>query len=98
MVSPEGEKHYSLIKYKEVSPEQGFEGFDAFCDENGNINEELPQSHWIVEFEPEGAHTIVKIQTKYDSAEQLETIMNMGFQEGFTTALLQLDEHLKESE
>lgn len=95
MQGPEGEKHYALVKYKEIVPEQKFEGIDSFCDEKGNRNDELPVSHWLVEFEPEGAHTFVTIKTKYEKAEDLEAILNMGFQEGFTTALLQLDELLK---
>ncbi|TBW30325.1 SRPBCC domain-containing protein [Gramella sp. KN1008] len=95
MESPEGEQHYSLVEYKEVIPEQRIEGVDAFCDENGNINEELPKSYWKVEFEPEGAHTMVTIKTKYEKTEDLDVVLNMGFQEGFTAGLLQLDELFK---
>ncbi len=95
MVGPNGEEHYSLAEYKKVIMECRFEGWDSFCDENGKISQELPKSYWIVEFEPEGAHTMVTIKTKYESVEDLETILKMGFQEGFTAALLQLDELLK---
>ncbi|MDX1543141.1 MAG: SRPBCC domain-containing protein [Christiangramia sp.] len=95
MVSPEGEEHYALVAYHEVVPEQRFEGLDAFCDEKGVVNEELPKSHWKVSFEPEGAHTLVTIETIYGTAAELETILKMGFQEGFTAGLLQLDELLK---
>lgn len=95
MVGPEGEEHYSLAKYKEVVPEQRFEALDFFCDENEVINEELPNSHWKVEFDPEGSQTVVTIEVKFESAEALESILKMGFQEGFTAALLQLDELLK---
>lgn len=97
MVSPEGEEHFALVEYKEVVPEQKFEGIDSFCDENGNRNNELPSSHWKVEFEPEGAHTFVTIETKFTSAEELNAILKMGFREGFTQGLSQLDEHLKEA-
>lgn len=95
MIGPDGEKHYSMAEYKEIVQEQKFEGLDYFCDEKGNMNEELPKSHWLVEFEPEGSHTFVTIKTKYESAEDLNTIMKMGFQEGFTAALTQLDELLR---
>ena len=98
MVSPEGEEHYALVEYREVIPEQKFEGTDAFCDKDGEINQELPKSHWKVSFEPEGAHTVVSIETKYGTSEDLDAILKMGFQEGFTAGLLQLDELLKSSE
>lgn len=96
MEGPEGEKHYSIAEYKTIVLEQKFIGLDYFCDEKGNINEELPKSKWLVEFEPEGSHTFVTIETKYESTEDLETILGMGFQEGFTTALLQLDKYLQQ--
>lgn len=95
MQSPEGEKHYALAEYKEIVQEQRFVGLDSFCDENGVVNEDLPKSTWRVEFEPEGSHTLVTIETKYATEEALEAILNMGFQEGFTASLLQLDEHLE---
>ena len=95
MVSPEGEEHYALVKYKEVIPEQRFEGIDAFCDEDGVINEEFPTSLWKVSFEPEGAHTIVNAEKRFEKSEDLDAILNMGFQEGFTAGLLQLDELLR---
>lgn len=94
MISPEGEEHYALVEYKEVIPEQRFEGIDAFCDENGVINEEFPTSRWKVSFEPEGAHTIVTTEMRFEKSEDLDAILNMGFQEGFTAGLLQLDELL----
>lgn len=95
MEGPEGEKHYSKADYKTIVLEQKFVGLDYFCDENGNIKNEFPKSQWSVEFEPQGAHTFVTIETKYESAEDLESILKMGLQEGFTAALLQLDEYLQ---
>lgn len=95
MIGPEGEEHYAMVEYKEVVTEQKFEGIDYFCDKSGKINEDLPKSFWKVEFEPEGAHTLVKIETKYKTTEELEAILKMGYQEGFSSALLQLDEYLK---
>ena len=95
MQGPKGEEHYALVEYKEIVQEQRFVGLDSFCDENGVINEEFPKSTWKVEFEPEGSHTLITIETKYENEESLEAILKMGFQEGFTAGLLQLDEHLK---
>lgn len=95
MQGPEGEEHFSKSEFQEVIPEQRFVAVDYFCDENGIINEEFGKSKWTVEFEPEGAHTLVKIVVKYDSDEVMEKMLDMGFQEGFTAGLLQLDDHLK---
>ncbi|APU68835.1 SRPBCC family protein [Christiangramia flava] len=95
MQGPEGEEHFSKAEFQEVIPEQRFVSDDYFCDENGKINEDFGKSKWIVEFEPEGAHTLVKIETVYDSEEIMEQMLNMGFQEGFAAGLLQLDDYLE---
>lgn len=91
MVSPEGEKHWALVNYKTISPLKNFTAVDAFCDENGNINHNMPVANWIVEFTEKANATIVNIETKYDKLSDLESILNMGVKEGLTSALENLD-------
>ncbi len=94
MVGPEGERHWSVARYTEIQPRKKFVGLDGFTDEDGNINEEMPQSKWEVTFTDKGEKTLVEIRTSYDQIEQLEAILEMGFKDGFRIALEGLDDLL----
>ena len=49
---------------------------------------------WSVIFTRSGDSTFVDIETKYEKLADLEAIIEMGFKEGFTMALENLDELL----
>jgi PhnB protein len=91
MVGPNGEEHWAIAEYKSITPQKSFTGVDAFCDKNGKIDETMPRSLWDVQFKETGDSTMVFIETKYDKLEDLEKIIEMGFQEGFTAGLENLD-------
>src|SRR5512145_1598216 len=92
MVGPDGEEHYAINKYKSIIPGKGFSGLDAFSDSEGNINRDLPQNIWEVSFIEQPGMTSVKINLSFDRLEDLEKIIEMGFKEGFESALENLDE------
>lgn len=54
----------------------------------------FPRAEWHASFAPSGERTMVTIVTTYEKAEDLETVLKMGMQEGFTMALHNLDEVL----
>ncbi|MBL7890727.1 MAG: SRPBCC domain-containing protein [Bacteroidia bacterium] len=96
MESPQGERHYCLNHYKKISPLKSFSGLDAFCDEKGNVNTEFPRTVWNNTFvETSNDITTVNIVAQYESLEDLEKIISMGFKEGFTMALGNLDQYLE---
>lgn len=92
MVGPEGEEHWSRADFSSITPEKQFTAKDAFCDENGIANTSHPSSTWINKFTESGANTLVHIEISYDELKDLEGILEMGFQEGFTMGLQNLDE------
>ncbi|SCY92606.1 SRPBCC family protein [Flavobacterium caeni] len=94
MVSPEGEEHWSFADYQSIDAKNSFSGKDGFCDESGNVNTDWPQSLWLVTFVDDGPHTAVAISITYPSLTDLEKTLEMGFQEGFTMGLGNLDEWL----
>ena len=94
MLGPEGEKHWALVEYRKLVPLKGFEALDAFGDEDGNINTEFPRMDWKVTFNAADVGTRVEIEITYDSKEDMEKIIEMGFQEGFSMAHENLDELL----
>jgi PhnB protein len=96
MISPEGQKHYCRADYKSVHPKHAYSGEDAFCNAEGIVDESFPRSLWDVRFEGEGDTTTVHITITYQTLEDLEKIVAMGFKEGFTMALGNLDQYIEE--
>jgi uncharacterized protein YndB with AHSA1/START domain len=94
MVGPEGEEHWAVANYISIQPQKKFTGLDAFADADGNINKEMPQSKWEVNFTGKGEITLVEFKITFDDLAQLETTIQMGFKEGLTSAMEGLDEIL----
>lgn len=92
MQGPEGERHYSFADYKSIDTGKSFTADDGFCDEKGNVNTEWPGSKWNTSFSANGDHTMVNITITFDKLEDLENTIKMGFKEGFTMAMENLDE------
>ncbi len=95
MVSPEGDKSWCKVEYKKIVPKESFTCDDTFCDVRGNINPELPRMHWQVNFKPVSKGTAVNILLTFDSEDDLNKILEMGFAEGFTAENGNLDNLLK---
>ena len=97
MFGPDGTTHWSRADYKKIDAPDGFSALDAFCDEEGNINTGFPRSLWSNNFtgHDNGDSTFVDITIQYDRLEDLEKIIEMGFKEGFTMALGNLDQYLE---
>lgn len=96
MKGPEGDCHYCFFDYEEVRPKHYFSGRDGFCDEAGTINMEMPRSKWENHFSERDGGTLVRIVIHFDTAEDIERIIAMGFKEGFTAGLEQLAELLSQ--
>lgn len=94
MVGPAGEEHWCTCQYRNIKQQQHFSYKDAFCDENGNINTSHPSMDWTNVFKGEAETTTVNIVISFDKLEDLETIIQMGFKEGFTMGLQNLDHYL----
>ncbi|WP_417590704.1 SRPBCC family protein [Owenweeksia hongkongensis] len=95
MISPEGDKHWCKNDYQTIHTKQNYSALDAFCDENGTTNAAMPRTLWTNTFTEQTADkTLVSIVAKYDSLADLEKVIEMGFKEGFTMALGNLDEVL----
>lgn len=91
MISPENETHWCRFDYEKIDSGKNYSGLDAFCDEAGNINTAFSRMHWQNTFTQTGQHTTVDITITVDTWETLEKIIAMGFKEGFTSGLNQLD-------
>lgn len=94
MISPENETHWCRFDYEKIDNQKSITGLDAFCDEQGNINTDFSRMQWNNVFSDSAQHTVVTISITVDTLETLEKIIAMGFKEGFTMGLNQLDELL----
>jgi len=89
MVSPEGQENWAIQKYTSISPKTNFKFLNAFADKDENPN--LPGSDWDLSFSEQNGTTTVHISIYNDSLERMEKMIEMGFKEGFTATLKQLE-------
>lgn len=95
MVGPEGEKHWSMSTFLSIEIEQKITSKGGFSDEHGVINTDLPRDVFESQFDAMDNKTRVNVTLSFESLEDLEQNLAMGFQEGFTMGLNQLDELLE---
>jgi uncharacterized protein YndB with AHSA1/START domain len=89
MVSPEGQEHYALQRYTSITPKSNFKYLNAFADKDENPF--LPGSDWDLNFSEQNEITKVSIAIYNDSLERMEKMIEMGFKEGFTATLNDLE-------
>lgn len=95
MLSPEGDKHWCLFDYEKIIPQNYYSGLDAFCDENGAMNTSQPRVKWENEFKAqEDGSVVVYCHLNFETLNDLENIIKMGFKEGFTAGLENLDQYI----
>lgn len=95
MVSPKGERHYCMLFYLKINNQVNYESKDSFCDENGVLTDGVPSMNWNTRFIDNNGSTSVNILISFSSESDLQQIIEMGFKEGFTMGLNQLDNLLK---
>ncbi|HEX7016238.1 MAG TPA: SRPBCC domain-containing protein [Cyclobacteriaceae bacterium] len=95
MVGPENDTHWCRADYEGIREMERFGMHDAFTDEKGNVKTDLPRSRWETEFRSSDDSTTVHITIRYDKDEDPNKTIEMGFREGFTAALENLDELLE---
>lgn len=95
MVGPENEQHWAKAEFVTIHPEKYFSSFDGFSDEEGNSDASLPRNKWENSFTAKGEETVVNVLLTFDSLKDLETIVEMGFREGFTAGLENLDQYIE---
>lgn len=94
MVSPEGqEEHWSIQEYTSISPKTNFKMLSAFADKDENPD--LPGSNWDLNFSEQNGTTTVNITIYNESLERLKQMIEMGFKEGFTMSLSNLENLLE---
>src|SRR5580693_6040297 len=92
MVSPEGQERWAIQKYTSINPKTNFKLFNAFADKDENP--ELPGSDWDHTFSEQNEKTTVRITIYNESLARMEKMIEMGFTEGFTMSMNNLEDLL----
>ena len=101
MVSPDGaEIGWQIFDYTSITPKSNFKCLSVFADKDETPH--LPGANWDLTFSEEDAClpdrqriTKVSISIYFESLEELEKMIEMGFKEGFTVTLNELTSLLK---
>lgn len=94
MIEPNGTEYWGRMDYIKINPIESYIGLDGFCDNNGELNPDLPRASWDVQFKDMGEHSIVENVVTYNSLNDIETVINMGMEEGMKSTLERLDDLL----
>jgi uncharacterized protein YndB with AHSA1/START domain len=89
MVSPEGQERWSIQRYTSISPKTNFKMTSNFSDKDENP--EMPGSDWDFNFGEQNGTTTVNISIYNESRERMERMIEMGFKEGMTAILENLE-------
>lgn len=95
MMGPDGETHWSRADFDAIVPMKSFSALDGFCDENGTIKPDFPRSQWANTFTQTGDDTLVSTVITFATLADLEQLLKLGFREGFTAGLANLDALLR---
>ena len=91
MISPAGERHWCRVDFKEVDAGKSFKAVASFCDEHGNINNDFPAMEWFNTFSPAASGSSVEVIISFLSDADMKQLLAMGFEQGFTMGLENLD-------
>lgn len=94
MTGPDGEKFAGWWKITSVEEPHGFAFDDGFADEDLIENPDLPVSHNVFRFTADGSGTTATYTSTYDSADDLQQVLDMGVEEGAASAINQIDAYL----
>lgn len=94
MVDPGGTEYWGLTEYLKIKPIDFYTVLDAFSNEAGEINKDLPRAEWIVTFTEKGENALVENVVTYKSLSDLEKVIEMGMEQGMMATLEKLDELL----
>lgn len=94
MIEPNGTEYWGLTEFKTINPIDSYTSSDAFSNAEGDINNDLPRAEWLVTFTDKGENALVETVVTYASLADLETVIQMGMEQGLTATLEKLDELL----
>jgi uncharacterized protein YndB with AHSA1/START domain len=96
MTGPDGEKSRGWWTITAIDTPHRLEFDDGFADENGQPVPAMGTTRALVTLEPDGSKTRMTSVSTFESAEQLQQMLEMGMEEGMREAMGQIDAILAE--
>lgn len=97
MIGPDNTGHWARMDFISIEKKKFFSAYESFCDSKGVVDDQLPRSKWENQFSSQAkGSTLVNITISFSSLSDLEALTAMGFEEGFTDAMDNLDRQLGE--
>lgn len=94
MTGPDGERYHGYWDIARVEAPKLIEFIDAFADDQFHADPNLPKSRAVWRFRPIAGGTRLTATSTYASTEDLQTVVDMGIEEGTTLAFNQVDDLL----
>ena len=94
MIEPNGTEYWGYTEYIKIKPIDFYTALDAFCNAEGEINKDLPRAQVFVTFTDKDENALVETIVTYKSLSDLETVIQMGMEQGMIATLKKLDELL----
>jgi uncharacterized protein YndB with AHSA1/START domain len=91
MTGPEGEQYHGYWEFIEVKEPHSFEFLDGFAFVDGTPNPEMPSMRMVFNFEETPTGSRMTATTYFDSLEDMNTLLEMGAEEGTLAAMSQMD-------
>jgi uncharacterized protein YndB with AHSA1/START domain len=97
MTGPTGDQPKGFWEVDEVQPPHRLVFRDGFANDDGTVNDTLPETTATVTIEDAGnGQTRMSIRSQFPSVEAMEQLVAMGMEEGITQAVGQIDAILTE--
>jgi uncharacterized protein YndB with AHSA1/START domain len=94
MVGPDGDESWVWVNFFRIVPNKSFTAEDFFCNDKGERTYEFPGMFWNNLFSTTANGSKVTSELTFASEADLNKILELGFEPGFTAALGNLDELL----
>ena len=91
MTSPEGERFPGYWDVLESEPPRHLVVHDGFLRDDGTPNDDLPRTVMTVDIVDRPGGVVCTVSSRFASAEAMETLLQMGMEEGLRLAMGQID-------
>lgn len=91
MTGPDGTKARGWWRFTAIGAPDRLELEDGFADDDGNPVAEMGTGRMAVTLEDTGAGTRMTVASTFESADQMEKMIQMGMEEGMGEAMGQID-------
>ena len=98
MVGPDGDESWVWVNFFKIVPNSSFTAEDFFCNDKGERTHDFPGMFWNNIFAKTSNGTKVTCELTFATEDDLNKILELGFEPGFTAALGNLDELLADIE